>query len=377
MSKLLRHLDNEVDVNRDSLSGAIARCRRAIYLSRVGDFENAVQDIDWLRKIFGLGESPSVSIWIMVAEGILYTFRDLSEEGADRLRRANALALAMRDRSLVSITSAWRAHLQFERSQFKAMSRSLQDALANAGDEERDALIRTYLVLGNAYQSCGMKAPARTSYMIAHHYALQIGDQASIDARIYNQASFAASWLRARNCVGVVDRVELDTVASELRSSLNYQTLTNTRAMENMVRLWLGRMLMLLGSYQEAMQQMESARGLLPFSPYGFKNSQLDLELACCALKLGDRSDAIERSREALRDDFADLHEDEQMVAAYLRLNLIREFGLNDLEADGNSAFEQACVKFDENCIQLREELAGLGDQPFQRLPPGIRSPLA
>src|SRR5262245_58173379 len=108
MSKLLDWLNRQIAQAPNAATRGAFEARKAGYLARVGTFDEAQTLIAALRQEFGDGRSPAVSIWVMLAEGLLHTFREMSDEGADRIMRANALARMTRDRELISTTSAWR-----------------------------------------------------------------------------------------------------------------------------------------------------------------------------------------------------------------------------------------------------------------------------
>jgi tetratricopeptide (TPR) repeat protein len=323
MSELLRRIDAALASTSDEEQVARLLARRACYLARTGSFEDARELVQKIRVTHGVGKWPTVSVWIMVAEGLIHTFSEFSAQGADRLMRAQALAIAMRDRSLIAITSAWRAHWQFEQSDFRGMALSARTALDNAEDTDHEASARVYMVLANALSSCGEAQRARSAYALTRHHALEAGDQATIDALLYNKPSFALAWIRAQRCFGPIDDTSLDLLAKEVASSKTYQHIAGMEALSNFVFLSEARLKILRGEYGEAIGALESVRDKSPFADHHFSQALIDLEVAYCLLEEGgDVELAVARARSAEGADLSRLHLDEQLVAAWIRAKL-------------------------------------------------------
>ncbi len=376
MSKLLVDLEKAIASEPDPVRSATLRVRWSVYQSRVGKFTEAEDCIKSLRADYDAGRSPSVSIWIMFAEGILYTYRDLSDQGADRVMRSLALASSMRERALITLASAWRAHHQFERSEFRGMIRSLESALSNSERDDHDSLARAYSVLGNAYMSSGQRLRGNACYAVCHHHALISGDQATIDANIYNRAAFAAAWLRARACFGETDSEWLTAVRGELRSSQNYQNIAGMSAVTGLVAMASARMSVLAGDFHAAIPALTAAREMKPFSAYGFHQSLVDLELAYCHMKLKERGHAKRFFDIGANCDYSNLHSDERLVAAWLTAAILEQYP--DI-GDANAAqieLEERKAGFELERKDIEVALVEIGDAPFRDLPPGVRAPI-
>jgi tetratricopeptide (TPR) repeat protein len=322
MSQLLARIEADLAKEDHPTRRAVLLSRKACYLARVGAFQDSRTLISELRAQFGAGTIPRVSVWIMLAEGLLHTFERLSPEGLDRIVRAEALAAAMRDRQLLALTAGWRAHWQFERSEFAGMSRSLETVFANANQDDHEALSRACMVLANAYASCGNWDRSFAWYSATRDHALAIGDQASIEALIYNRAAFGMAWLRAQACLHSVSPEEFDRVGREISSARNYQNLTGVAALTDFVHLWQARVHLLQGNFQAAIDGLRSIRDMTPYSSYSFDRSLVDLEIAYCLAKQGHVGDALQVHSASANIDIDGLHEDEQLVVAWLRSKL-------------------------------------------------------
>lgn len=364
MSKLLASLDVEIARATDDATRGELLARKAGYLSRLGSFDEAKSLIADLRSRFGDGRSPRVSIWIMLAEGLLHTFQEMSDEGADRIMRAHALASMTRDRQLIAATSAWRAFTQSERSEFKGMARSLDDAFANADSNDHEVLARLYMILGNARMSIGDRAVANELYMYSRHHALECGDQATIDALIYNKAAFALAWLRARMCFGESDKDQLRQLRLELVSAKTYQQLVGVSALSNFVYLWEARLFVLAEEFEAAVPALQAVRSMQPFARYNYDVSLIDLEIGYCRVQTNQLELAASEAPAALEADLTALHDDDRLVAAWTRTRILQAL---PLLGDANAAevsLQSVRKEFIAGCNELRNALDGMADHP-------------
>jgi hypothetical protein len=361
MSKLLATLDAEIARCVDEASRGELTARKAGYLARLGSFDDAQALISQLRTQFGGGQSPRVSIWIMLAEGLLHTFREMSDEGADRIMRANVLASASRDRRLIASTSAWRAHTQSERSEFRGMVRSLDDAFTNSNSDDHEVLARLYMTLANARMSVGDRVVANEFFMYSRHHALECGDQATIDALMYNKAAFALAWLRARTCLDERDPELLRQLRLELASAKTYQQMVGVSALNNFVFLWEARLFLLADEFEAAIAALGAVRSMQPFARYNFHESLVDLEIGYCLVRQGRLALAATQVRSAMEADLSGLHDDDKLVAAWTRLKIMEAIpDLGDSKAAA-ATLEALRNAFLASCEDLRLALSGLG----------------
>ena len=364
MSKLLTTLDAEITHAADEGVRAELLAKKAAYLARVGSFDEAKSIIGQLRQRFGDGRSPRVSIWVMLAEGLLLTFREMSDEGADRIMRAQALANATRDRALISATSAWRAYSQSERSEFKGMARSLDNAFANADSGDHEVLARLYMILGNARMSVGDGLAAHDLYMFSRHHALECGDQAAIDALIYNKAAFALAWQRARTCFSESNLEQLRKLRIEIASAKTYQQMAGVSALSNFVYLWEARLLLLMEEFDAAVAALRNVRGMQPFARYNYHVSLVDLEIGYCLVRKGERDSAFSEVESAFEADLSGLHDDDRLFAAWLKSMLAEALPRLANPSVEAGHLVRAQDEFSTNCSDLRQILDGLAAHP-------------
>lgn len=337
MSQLLIRIDKSLKDERDPLVRAELLARKACYLARVGRFAEVKQTISELRLHFGSGQNARITAWIMLLEGISYLFENISPAALDRVHRAQFLSLSMKDQDLSALTSAWKAHIEFEKSDFTGMVRSIRIAIENATEDNHDASARFSMVLADAFFLCGDRAPAQAWFMQSRSHALDAGDQATIEALLYNRAAFGVAWLRAERCFRQIDPEMVTLMRLEVASSKNLQDLTRITALSHLISLCEARLCILEGSYKEAIERLQAVRIQGPFANYNFDQDLIDLEIAYCHLKLGERDQAVEHFSRSRSGDLANLDIDDRLVAQWLRHELSAsdsEFGDSNEELD-------------------------------------------
>lgn len=360
MVQLLDRLEARLAVEIDAFRRGVLHAKRACYFARVGQFEKTRELVAQLRSDFPDGSSPRISIWVMLVEGLLHTFERLSPEGLDRMVRAQTLATALKDRELQAVSSAWLAHLLFERSEFVQMVSALQVALGSADDESFDALARVSMVFANTYASVGDRERATQWYMACRHYAVEAGDEATLEALLYNRAAFGVAWQRAEFCLGSGDRKPLEMLRRELASAHSFQDLTGAAALTNLVYLWEARLALLDDEFERAIDLLSGIRNVEPFSDESFHQSVIDLEVAYCSAKLGRVDDTLRFLTKRAAFDVHALHEDEQLYAAWLEVGVARcgaEFGD---QPSAETRLDQARVTFLRSVEHMRNAITNL-----------------
>lgn len=278
----------------------------------------------------------------------------------DRIARAQLLARAMADRELLSIASAWKAHYEFETSNYQAMLASLESARESADKRNLDALTRSAMVLCNAFLICGDKANADKWFAACREGAVSAGDQASTDALLYNRAAFGVSRLRARNSVAGVIEGDLTVSRREVSNALNFQGLTSTAALTNFIHLTDARLLMLEQKYDLAIEKLRAVRRLSPFAKYNFSESLVDLEIAYCHFMVNRQDDAIASLGVLDMSDFGGLDLDERLVATKMFLEMSeRGVGLSR-NAEYEDAFGMLSAEYEAATFQLHSALIEL-----------------
>jgi hypothetical protein len=353
MSLLIQRLEHELSVATDRQCRAELFARKACGLARLGRFEEAAELITALRANFGDWSSGRIHVWIMVAEGLLSWYTDLSPAALDRILRAQVLSVAMRYEVGIAISSAWKAHIEFERSDFDSMFRSLKIACAATDEKNNDANARIAIVLCNTLSYCGEWVGAQDWFMRGRKCALDDGDQASIEALQYNRAALAITWIRAEHFAGIANRDSIRLARSELDSARNLQRLTKIGTLTNHLALCDARLHALEGRYEPAAQLLADARSGVPFAHYHFSNNLIDLEIAYCHFKTGDVNGAIARVRAADLSDFFELDIDDRLIAVCM----LCEMSASSAEFGQSSTLNAAREELRAAYFNLRDNL--------------------
>lgn len=357
MSQLLIRLESELASMADPIQRAEWIARIAANLARLGCFDEAHSRIANLRQIYGDGRSGPITAWIMLAEGLVHLYKDLSPAALDRLARANLLGMAMGYSPFVAVASAWKAHVEFEMSKFPDMFKSLGIAIKNASPEDHDAQTRIAMVLSNCYMLSGDIKGAQQWFLRGRDHALKNGDQASVEALLYNRAAFGLAGLRLRHCDSAAQAEELQRTRAEIKSSRNLQDLTQISALTNHIHLADARLLILEGEYEQAIQELQKVRNRTPFANHNFTQDFIDLEICFCQFGKGAVDDALLAYRALDSSTFATLDLDEQVVAEWMRLRMTQadvRFGSSSLH---RQRYEDLQAKHRVFAADLRENL--------------------
>lgn len=353
MSQLLLRLELECKSGNEPIGRAIACARKACYLARVGRYGESSQVIQDLRQAYSDGRSGLVTVWMMLAEGVLGLFEKLSPAAFDRIRRAQFLAIALGDRDAIAITSAWKAHFEFEYSQFAPMSESIRSALANAESAHHDAQARLAMVLCNAFYLSGDRRSGQQWFMRSRDHALLDGDHAGIEALLYNRAAFNIAGLRVRSCFESLPVEALRMARSELKSAHNLQNLSAVAALPHLLELCDARLLMLEEKFEEAIDRLQLVRHSGPFAKYNFDQALVELEILYCTSHRQEDTEPLAVAIEATDSDFSTMDVDDQLIAAWMYRQLAVKTGRVDLIERSNAKLGECADRHAESIKSL------------------------
>jgi tetratricopeptide (TPR) repeat protein len=322
VSRLLQRLQRELEQTKHPVERAELMARIGCCHARVGNFEEAKKLVGELRRHFGEGQSGRVTIWIMLTEGLIHWFQHVSSEALDRVARAQLLSIGMKYPLGIAMSSAWKAHLEFERSSFEASFASIDIAIQHVEAEDHDVLARLAMLLCKFYATSGDLERTKHWFHRGRHFALLDGDRASIEALQFNRAVFTLSWARSEHCLGRLDGSAIGALRSELDSARNLQLLAAADALSNHLRLSHARLLMLEGNFEESIACLLQARGDSPFADYHFSEPYIDLEIAFCHFRCGRSDEALRLVGEISPNSFAGLDPDDRLFAAFARFQM-------------------------------------------------------
>ena len=323
MNQLLSRLRSEFQLATDPIQRAELLAQLSGQLARTGEFAEARQLIAELRLDFGDGHSGRATVWIMLAEGLIQYYSELSPAALDRINRAQVLAIGMRYSKVVALASAWRAHVEFVNSRYDDMIKSLELGLANASEADHDAQTRLAIVISNSLMICGDRGSAQRWFNTGREHAVKNGDQASLEALQFNRASFGLMELRVQSCVARISSDQIRSIRLEVESAKNFQVLTGIGgAVAASIYLSSARLFILEGKYGMAIEALGEVGKAPRFAERNFNQQSIDLDKCFCLLHLQDVSAALQVYHTI---DFAALDGldlDDQLVAAWIRLQM-------------------------------------------------------
>lgn len=322
MSQYLKRIEDAIRQEPDPFRRAELRSRRALYLARVSRFGEAQGEIDSLRQDFGNGQSGRVTCLLMIAEGVKAHYESFAAVASDRLGRALFLGQAMRDNEVVAMAAAWKGFLDFEYSRFESMARSLMLSADSWSPEEHTSKTRVFLMLMVASLVLGRVEAAQRYFKVAHSHAIADGDQASIEALVFDKAAHSLSRQRVEWATGVVNPEWAARTKLDLESSKNLNRLVNIDTMVDHVHLALARTEWLIGEFSGAAIALERFVGSKSFPSSHLNDSALRTELAYCHLMSGDHSRAHSFATLIDLDELRALDPDERVVLTKMLLAL-------------------------------------------------------
>lgn len=357
MSPLFERLCGDLEQTRDPELRAVIGARIACLEARRGDFQEARSRIEAIRTTFGDGRSGRVTVWLMVAEGLAHHYEKFGSEARDRMTRAQILSTAMKYREVASLSSAWMAHFHFESGDYASMERAVASAFEYFEGDNHDANARLAAVLSNAFMIVGNLEESRRWFTYSKEQATRQGDRAMVEALLYNRSAFLITWARAENCIEPIDAEILQSIRSELKSTRNFQALTRIATLPEHVRLWNGRMLMLEGEFDAAMNELVAIRDEKRFASHNFSAEFVDLELVYCLKRVGRVDEALELYYSIPNKRFDQFDVDEQLVACWILLQLTSPDSRFGDSVVARSGFEAALLSYREVMSSLSSRI--------------------
>lgn len=318
MSPLLVRIEEQLSRVREPVERAELLAKKACVLARQGQGDHSRTIVADLRKVFGDGRSGRTTVWIMLAEGLIHRYGNLSPQAMDRITRAQVLSIAMGYGEAIATISAWKALLELDFSAYDSMFASLTLSVGNAELSNHDAWTRIALNIFSASSICGESQIAQAWFKRARHHAIECGDQTSIEALQYNRVAFELGRLRALLANGQEIGEATRAVRREYMSAHTLRALTNVTALESYLYLCDARLSILEEDYALAIEKIERVHGTTPFTEHNYNIDVEGLEITYCLAKLGRVEDAVSRFSTVNVETLVDLVIDDQLIAAWL-----------------------------------------------------------
>ncbi len=295
-----------------------------------------------------------------MAEGLVRHYEEFNPSALERINGALALARAMSYSTAIALGSAWKAHIEFEYSNYSSMVLSLIEALEHVGEDEHDAQTRIAIVLANAFMTTGDREQMQSWFTRGRHHAIKNGDRASVDALQYNKAAFWTAWVRLCRCSRPVGEEELRQLRNEVNTARNLQELAQIGALSAHINLVHARLLSLEDRFELAIQELSQVRRAEPFATHNFHQTLIDLEIEFCELKLGRRTVSLIDRYPAVLEELSQLDIDERIVACWTLKEMAVEAGSAQALPELRSELDRLLTEHTSTCAALREGLEGL-----------------
>ena len=359
MSLYLDRLTHSYSTETDPVRRAEIAAQIAAVHARRGNFSTARQIIDQVQQGFGRGQSSQVTVMKMIAEGLIFHYEKLSPDANTRFLGALSIAKMFGYRQGVALAAAWKAHVEFERSDFECMVESLNLAIAHADPEQHDAWARIAAVLSNSYLICDASDLGHSWFLRGHKHAAALGDTETLDALLYNKAAFSVAALRVAACERATEPDLLARARSEVNSARNLRQLAGVNALAAHVDLLNAKLLVLERRFADAIDALEAVRLKQPFASHNFHQAQIDLDVAYCetmqARAPGERSARIDFP--AVLEAVSSLDVDERLIAYWMLLEILGRDADINLRKGIAALFEQALQVYQSDRAELRRRL--------------------
>lgn len=293
-SPLVQRLLECVQQAQDPAVKACYMAELACYWARIGEFDKAEELRSELRQGFGDGRNIRVSILIMCLEALLAYFRELSPSARDRMSRAALLSMAAQDPSLISLTSAWMAHIDFNLNKFDSMASAIKSCLSKMSSNDESVDCRISLVLGDAFLFSGLISSSNMWYQRARAAAAKIGDQAAIGALTYNRAALHVAAARLKHITDPLPSSDITLVQVEVQSAINYQAIAQLRSLDHLLQSAHVGAMILLSQWTEALPVIAKVLESSEIPENAAQRTLLEVDLALSLASLGNTSRAVQ-----------------------------------------------------------------------------------
>ncbi len=255
--RLLDDLETQARNATDRVHWARAACKISVHRARQGQHQEAQALILRIRETFGVELHHEIAPWVMLAEGVGHYFLQQQKPAWERMRRAYALAVALRMDAAKSSSAAWMAFVTYNMSRFDDMLAFLREVLVGSDVNDHHARGRAALVLADCYHSADRYDLARRWYDRTRIHAAAEGDQGLISAMLYNVAAIRTANNRIASAFGIRSEKEELRARMEAGSSMVYDKAVGARSWEDSTPLMRGQQYVIEEKFEQALELFE------------------------------------------------------------------------------------------------------------------------
>lgn len=359
-SRVMKRLDAAIATSRNPMDLACLKAERALFLTRLGRFDQARAVIDELRTVQARSPSPALAVWLCLNEGVLEQVTQHGATARDRILRAYALSVAARLRPMIALSAAWLAFLDYVDGDLPSLARRLSEALQEAGKDQHAARSRACLVAAQAFHWGGRLDLARPWYQRARDHAQAEGDDLTVAALMLNRAVIDGNQLRAASIFEVEpDDQALRQALLAAESSGNFNDYVGKAATKALVPVLRAQLLLAQRDHAGALALYEAHLDDVRSEGLDHIRPPIDADMAWCKLNLGRRDEALSDALAAAQSFGPDC-EEEARAAAHGRLAQV--FKALDMPAEAQQQNELAQANLQAYRAQQAELLALVGE---------------
>jgi predicted negative regulator of RcsB-dependent stress response len=342
-SRLLAKLEASIASARDPMQAACFSAERAALLARLGRFDEAVAELSALRAKPASAHSPSLAVWLCLADGMVEHFRNQSPSARDRIHRAYALAVAARLRPLIALGAAWLAHTDYVYDDLPGLARHVAEALQEAEPDHHAARARAALVAAQGYHWGGRADLAQPWYQRAHEHATAEGDDTTLSALLKNRAWISGNQARMASIFGSelfpVDATALRHAQMSAESSEHFDAHLGHTALRSLGPVMRAQLLVAQGQYEDALAALQQHLAVSRQEGSDYTQPVLHADIAWCQVNLGRPDAALASARDAEKSFVPDCEEEDRAAAhgrlrqVYIALKMNAEALVHEQEA--------------------------------------------
>jgi hypothetical protein len=326
-----------------------------ISLAQLGKIAESNEILLGLRDKYSAGQSPRLTIHLMILEGLIWYYECRRPESLDRVRRAHMLASAGSINDLKIESAVWLAHLAFNFEAYASLKSSLLTALAGADSLKDDLRARVCLVVADSCRFLGQISRGDSWYKLARIFARRCRDRGVVAAIEYNRIVMGLSRARLENFLSRTESLWVgNNWSAEFLSIKRLHEGMGVSSLSELLLLCESYGRQLDGDYCAAAESLISIRNAGAAESCGLSIQALDLEISWCQALCGPRSSVSEEKVPTL-DEIEEWSLNEQFIGLMQLQDLVTRRGLQLDE----ERFEGMLSRSSSNC---RVTLDDLGD---------------
>jgi hypothetical protein len=329
MSALIERIDRQIEQSSEASEQAELMAEKACYLARGGKFDVANECVRTLRRAFGNGSHPRISVWIMLVEGLLQYFQGERLLARDRILRAERISSSMVLYRLLPLTEVWLAHIAFNLANYEEMLDFALRAKTAPGFSCPDVQLRLAMAIADASLHSGDRKGAQTFYEIARAQAVNTGDQLAISAVMYNRAAHGLNLCLVEQALddAEVSASDIKWYEMELDSAARFDAAIDARALRSTIDVLKCRSLVAKGRCAEAEEALARVWADIGDDGDRVLRAHILVNLARCAAERRAFSKARALANQAVSGDLAAIDRDDLVAISHLVFETTKCFG--------------------------------------------------